>query len=121
MNISNLIILLVIAVILIPAIRGTIVHMKGEGSCCGGPKEKAPKKRISGKPLSKMKVHIEGMHCDNCKNRVEKRLDELDGVVAKVKLSEKTAYVSLYKEIPESLIRDTITKAGYEVLSVEAL
>lgn len=95
--------------------------MKGEGSCCGGPKEKAPKKKIKGKALSKMKVQIEGMHCDNCKNRVEKRLDELDGVVAKVRLSEKAAYVSLYKEIPESLIRDTITKAGYEVISVEAL
>ena len=121
MNIYNLIIILVIAVILIPAIKGTVTHMKGEGSCCGGPKEKAPKKRIAGKPVSKLKVQIDGMHCDNCKARVEKRLDELDGVVAKVKLSEKIAYVSLYKEIPESLIRDTITKAGYEVLSVEAL
>lgn len=121
MNVSNIIIILFISVILFFAVRGTIQHMKGEGSCCGGPKEKAPKKKISGKPLSKLKVTIEGMHCDNCKNRVERKLDELDGVVAKVKLSQKAAYVSLYKEIPESLICDTITKAGYEVISVEAL
>lgn len=119
MNISNIIIIVVLIIILIPAVSGTVKHMKGEGDCCGGPKEKAPVKKIPGKPTSKLKVHIEGMHCENCKNRVEKRLDELDGVVAKVKLSQKVAIVSLYGDVSEELIRDTITKAGYEVTKVE--
>ncbi len=116
MNVSNIIILLVLVVVLIPAISGTIKHIKGEGSCCGGPKEKAPRKKIPGKPTKVLSVKIEGMHCDNCKNRVEKRLDELDGVVAKVNLSKKMAKVYLYGDINSDLITDTITRAGYEVV-----
>ncbi len=119
MNISNVIIFLVLAVILIPAVRGTIKHMKGEGECCGGPKEKAPRKKIKGKPTEVLTVYIEGMHCDNCKNRVERRLDELEGVVAKVNLSKKLAKVYLYGDISRGLISETITKAGYEVVKIE--
>ena len=34
--ISNLIIILILAIILFFSIRSTISHFKGEGSCCGG-------------------------------------------------------------------------------------
>ncbi len=93
--------------------------MKGEGSCCGGPKEKSVKKHIPGKPKSTLIVHIEGMHCDNCKNRVERHLDEIEGVVAKVNLSKKLAKVFLYEEVDEALIRKTIEDQDFEVISVE--
>ncbi len=115
MNTSNILIVLILAVVLVPALIGTVRHMKGEGECCGGPREKAPKKKIPGKPSSVLKVSIEGMHCDNCKNRVERRLDELDGVVAKVNLARKEAKVYLYSDVSDDVITETITKAGYEV------
>ena len=108
MNSQDIIIILVLVIILIPAIRSTITHMKGEGACCGGPKEKPVRKKISGKPKAKLIVHIEGMQCDNCKNRVEKHLDELDGVIAKVKLSRKLAEVYLYQDVDQNEIKDTI-------------
>ena len=106
-------------IILIPAIRTTVKHMKGEGDCCGGPKEKVPKKKIDGPKLRELTVHIEGMHCQNCKNRIEKHVNELDGVICKVKLNKKIAVVSLYKDVDESLIKDTIEKLDFTVVGME--
>ena len=105
--------------ILIPAIRTTVKHMKGEGDCCGGPKEKVPKKKMDGPKLRELTVHIEGMHCQNCKNRIEKHVNELDGVICKVKLNKKIAVVSLYKDVDESLIKDTIEKLDFTVVGME--
>lgn len=118
MNTETIITIIVIVIILIPAISGSIKHMKGEGDCCGGPKEKPVKKKISGTKLRELTVHIEGMHCQNCKNRIENHLNELDGVVAKVNLSKKTAVVSLYKDIDEETIRAVIEGLDFTVVSM---
>ncbi|MCR5784971.1 MAG: heavy-metal-associated domain-containing protein [Eubacterium sp.] len=121
MNAENIIIVVILIIILIPALRSTIKHMKGEGACCGGPKEKPVRKKIDGKPVKTLIVGIEGMQCDNCKNRVERHLDDIDGVVAKVKLARKKAEVQLYKEVDEQLIVDTIEKLDFKVVSVETV
>lgn len=116
---GNWIAIVIIVIILIPAIRTTVKHMKGEGDCCGGPKEKVPKKKIDGPKLRELTVHIEGMHCQNCKNRIEKHLNELDGVICKVNLSKKIAVVSLYQEVEESVIKETIEKLDFTVVGIE--
>ena len=116
---GNWIAIVIIVIILIPAIRTTVKHMKGEGACCGGPKEKVPKKKMDGPKLRELTVHIEGMHCQNCKNRIEKHVNELDGVICKVKLNKKIAVVSLYKDVDESLIKDTIEKLDFTVVGME--
>ncbi len=118
---QNAVIIVILIVILIPAVKSTITHLKGEGACCGGPKETPVKKKIAGKPLKTLLVHIEGMQCDNCKNRIERHLDDIDGVVAKVKLSRKTAKVMLYKETDEDLIKETIEKLDFTVTGIEVL
>jgi copper chaperone CopZ len=60
------------------------------------------------------------MHCDNCKNRVERHLDDIDGVVAKVNLAKKQAEVSLYKDgVPDDLIKNTIEALDFQVTSME--
>lgn len=116
---GNWIAIVIIVIILIPAIRTTVKHMKGEGDCCVGPKEKVPKKKMDGPKLRELTVHIEGMHCQNCKNRIEKHVNELDGVICKVKLNKKIAVVSLYKDVDESLIKDTIEKLDFTVVGME--
>ncbi len=118
---TDIIILIILAVILIPAIRSTYIHMRGEGSCCGGPKEKVPEKKLPGTPKKEYTVHIEGMHCESCKNRVERNLDAIDGVVAKVKLSRNIAKVSVYDDTPESVIRETIEKLDFKVTEITPL
>ena len=52
-------------------------------------------------------------------NRIEKHLDELDGVVAKVNLNKKQAVVSIYREIDDSVIRDVIEGLDFTVVSME--
>ena len=81
---------------------------------------KTGKKKIDGPKLREITVHIEGMHCQNCKNRIEKHLDALDGVVAKVNLNKKAAVVSIYKEMDDSVIRDVIEGLDFTVVSVES-
>ncbi len=115
MNTQDIIIVLILAVILIPAVKSTLTHMKGEGSCCGGPKEKVPKKKLPGKPVNVYTVHIEGMHCSNCKNRIEKHLNEIPDVIAKVNLSSDTAKVSVYGDTSKETIRETIEKLDFMV------
>ena len=121
MNSQNIIIVIILLIIFIPAVKNTITHMKGEGACCGGPKEKPVKKKLPGKPRAKLIIHIEGMKCDNCKNRIERHLNELDGVIAKVKLSKKTAEVSLYQDVDEELIKSTIEKLDFDVTGIDVI
>lgn len=120
MNAQTLLIVVILVIVLIPAITSTWKHMKGEGDFCGGPKEKPVKKKIDGSKLREITVYIEGMHCQNCKNRIEKHLDALDGVVAKVNLNKKIAVVSIYKEINDSVIRDVIEGLDFTVVSMES-
>ena len=93
--------------------------MKGEGDCCGDPKEKPIKKKISGPVLREVTVHIDGMHCQNCRVRIENHLNEMDGIVAKVNLNKKAAAISVYKDVDDLEIQNTIEKLGYTVVSME--
>ena len=61
-------------------------------------------------------VKVDGMTCGHCSARVEKALNELEGVTAKVDLDKAEATVS--GEVTDELIRETITEAGYEVVSI---
>ena len=115
---TNVIIIIILIVILVPAVRTMITHMKGEGSCCGGPKEKVPKKKIKGTKLGEYLVDVEGMHCVNCKNRIEKNLNELDGIICKVNLEKKQAVVSCYQEVPEDIIIAAIEKLDFTVTGI---
>lgn len=76
---SNIIIAAILAIILFAAFSGAIKHFKGEGGCCGGGGStvKEPDKELAG-PVIKTKVfEIEGMHCENCVNRVKRAITEL--------------------------------------------
>ena len=119
MNSSTIIAIIIIIIVLIPAVRGCIKHFKGEGDCCGGPKEKVPHKKIKGQKLYDYVATVEGMHCDNCKNRIERHLNELDGVVGKVNRATKTAVASCYKEVDMELIKKTIEDLDFTVTNIE--
>ncbi len=65
-------------------------------------------------------MKIEGMMCMHCSGRVEKVLNELEGVEAKVDLEAATATVKVAEGSPvdEQKLVDTVTEAGYKVLEV---
>ncbi len=65
-------------------------------------------------------MKIEGMMCMHCSGRVEKVLNELEGVEAKVDLEAATATVKIAQGSPvdEQKLIDTVTEAGYKVVEV---
>ena len=63
-------------------------------------------------------VRIDGMHCAHCQASVEKALNALDGVQAKVDLKKKCTSVSAPEGVTGQQLRDAVTAAGFEVVSV---
>ena len=70
-------------------------------------------------PMKKTMI-IEGMMCMHCTGRVEKALAALEGVEAvEMSLEGKSATLTLAKEVSDQVLTDTVTQAGYEVVSVQ--
>ena len=64
-------------------------------------------------------IEINGMSCAHCQARVEKALNAIGGVEAKVDLKKKRAIVNLKDEsIDELTLKDAIAEAGYEVVAI---
>lgn len=116
---QDFIIVIILLIILIPALKSTLSHMKGEGSCCGGSKEKTAKKKLPGKPKKIYTINIEGMHCTNCKNRVEKHLNDIADVVAKVNLLKNNALVRVYGDTSEDQLKHIIEQLDFKVKDIQ--
>lgn len=63
-------------------------------------------------------IAIEGMSCAHCQARVEKALNALPGVKAKVDLKKKNATVDLAVEVSDAVLMDAVSNAGYQAVSV---
>lgn len=119
---GTIIVVIVLAIIVLFAISSSVRHMKGEGGCCGGGSEgekgilsRLKKKKLDSAKMGEMEVHIEGMHCENCKRSVERAVDELEGVVCKVNLKKGTAKVEYSREISDKELREAIEREGFQV------
>lgn len=120
MNASTLIVLLIVIVVAAFALKNSIGHFKGEGGCCGGGESTLPdEKELSGAKIGEKTVHIEGMHCENCKNRVERAINRIDGAVAKVNLRKNIAVVSFDREISDEDIKRAVEGQDFTVVSIE--
>ena len=64
-------------------------------------------------------LKIEGMMCNHCTGRVEKALNEMDGVSAEVSLEGKSATVTLSKDVSDDALVQAVTDAGYEVVEIQ--
>ena len=62
---------------------------------------------------------INGMMCAHCQAHVEKALNAIDGVTAAVDLAAKTATVTLSKDVADEILKNAVTEAGYEVVSIQ--
>ncbi len=72
-----------------------------------------------GKEMKKVLI-VEGMSCGHCKAAVEKALKSVEGVEnAVVDLSNKTADVTLTKEVSNETLSKAVTDAGYDVVEVK--
>lgn len=64
-------------------------------------------------------ISIEGMSCGHCSARVEKALNALEGVTAKVDLAAKKATVSFTNETTDDQLKKAVEDAGYEVVEIK--
>ena len=112
---ENFIIIAVVAVVVVLAVRASVKHFRGEGGCCGGGAYKARPRRLSHVADTKT-FRVEGMHCQNCVNRVMEAVNALEGVSATVRLKQGRLTVSADHAIDEGAIRRAVEQAGYTVL-----
>ncbi len=64
-------------------------------------------------------LKVEGMMCPHCEARVQKCLEEIDGVTKAVCSHENgTATVTLSKEVSDATLREAVEAAGYPVLEM---
>lgn len=118
---GNIIVIAIILVIVFFAVRSSMQHFKGEGGCCGGggDEEKVEKKVLEGAKLGEKIVHIDGMHCDNCKNSVERQINKIDGASATVNLRKKLAVVEYDREISNEALRKAVECLDFKVTGIE--
>ena len=114
---GNVIIVCVLLIIIFFAVRSSVKHFKGEGGCCGGGGDSSPipVKELDGNKLGEVKVHIEGMHCDNCVRTVTKAINSIDGASAVVNLKKQTAVISYDRELSMDRVKAAVKLAGFEV------
>ncbi len=67
--------------------------------------------------MKEVKLNIEGMHCTGCSTRLEKVLNNVDGVEdAKVSLEEKKADIKYDEtQISEKELIEAVEDAGFKV------
>lgn len=61
---------------------------------------------------------IKGMSCSHCSARVEKALNKIDGVNAKVDLASNTAHIELSKEVTDETIKNAVADIDFEVTDI---
>lgn len=111
---QDFIIAAILAVLLIIGISNTKKHFKNKSGCCGSGGTYVSKKKLK-KVIATKTYTVEGMTCENCKARVERYINDMDGVVGKVNLKKKELVVSMEKEVSDEEIKAAIEKAGYTV------
>ena len=118
---GHIIVIAVIVVIAFFAVRSSMKHFKGEGGCCGGggSDEKVEKKVLTGQKLGEKIIHIDGMHCDNCKNSVERQINKIDGASAMVNLRKKIAVVEYDRELDDEELRKAVERLDFKVTGIE--
>ncbi len=60
-----------------------------------------------------VELAVTGMTCASCANRIERKLNKLDGVTATVNYATEKAKVSFVADISPDLLLTTVEEAGY--------
>lgn len=116
---GTVIVLLVLVVVILFAGRATIKHSKGEGGCCGGGGTSAAEtKKLDGDVTAVKIIEIEGMHCENCKNSVERSINRLDGAVGRVNLKKNICEVSMDRDISDEALRIAVERLDFHVKKI---
>lgn len=115
---TDIIISLIIAALIVVGVLYTRKHFKHQSGCCGGGGTYVSKKKLKSAVAKKVFI-VEGMTCENCKARVERFLNDMDGVAATANLKKKEVTVLMEKRYTDAEITAVIEKAGYKVQEIK--
>lgn len=124
-------IVLAIVVLLFAAAVAYIIRAKKNGAKCIGcpaggscghnPSNRRKKKNPEDKGrliVGTKTVRIKGMHCDHCRQSVEKALNSIDGLKASVDLNAGEAKI-IAEAVGENEIKSAVEELGFTVESIE--
>lgn len=112
---GNAIVVAVLVVICIFAVISYRKRLSG-GGCCGsggGIIKIEPENKNTKSYAHKIKVYIDGMHCENCAARIENAFNELGGCYAKANVKKGYADVWSNDVLNEQKTKDLIEDKGY--------
>lgn len=123
---ENLIVIILLIIIIGIAVAYLIKAKKSGVRCIGCPSggscpgsKKMKKKKLDGPVIGKKTMKISGMHCEHCVMNVTFILNRIEGVSAEVSLSKGIAVVSYDREIEDDVLKNTVEKIGYTVISID--
>lgn len=64
-------------------------------------------------------IKIDGMTCNHCHESIEKALNAVNGVHAKVDIRRKEAFVDMEENVDDHELTNAVKDAGYEVISIK--
>lgn len=115
---ENSIVIGILIIVVFISIRSTVKHFAGRSGCCGGGGYRPKKKKLA-KVIYQKTFHVEGMHCEHCKIRVEEVVNDIKGVAGKVNLKKGELMVAYGEAVDDELIKSRIEKAGYHVTEMQ--
>ena len=116
----NVVLVVIIAAICVLAARSAVKHFRGESSCCGGGGGTLKEKKVLTSPaVERRTVHIEGMKCSECEDKVWTALNRLDGVATRKTSAKKgQAVFEATRNVPDGELAAAIEGAGFKFLEV---
>lgn len=119
---TELMILLLLAVLVGWAILHSVKKAKRGGGCCGEREETVKRVTVRDKNRShypcQVRMEIGGMTCENCARRVENALNSLDGVWAKVDIGSHKANVYCKAAPDKEKLARAVQEAGYVATAI---
>ena len=121
----NIIVIIILMILIGGAVAYIIKAKKSGVKCIGCPaggscpgSGKVPKKKLAGRVIGRKTIKISGIHCAHCAVDVANALNQIDGAAAKVSLKDKSAEMSLDREIDKDELIRAVEKAGFKVVSI---
>ena len=114
---ENGIVIAILVVTLFIALRNAVKHFARAEGCYGGKVYRTKKKR-SGAKFRKIFV-IDGMHCENCKRKLEQCINGREDTVGKINLKKAELTVYSVREISNAEIQTIVARAGFSVSEIK--
>ncbi len=124
MNAPTVIITIVIAILMVFALRRAYRVFSLKDDCCGGGPKTPKAKKVAAVTVEdtdeanypySLDVNVKGMTCEKCVERVQNALNAQPGTWAKVDLASGTAHILTKSPIDRDAVERVVEDAGYYV------